>query len=129
MTPSIPVSLTSQRVTLVCFDYAITLVTDGGIQLRLETQFTLTEPDSEPIVIDPQQPGAAALKMLGLLHQVIRSFSVAEESGTLVLIAEGGSELRIEANDAFEAWTIAGRRGEKVVCLPGGGLAIWGALA
>src|ERR1022692_2862519 len=127
MSTPIPVSLTSQLVTRISFDYAITLLTEEGVELRLETQFTFTEPDSEPIVIDPERPDAAALKVLGLLHKVIRAFHVAE-SGSLVLAVEGGSGIRTEADDAYEAWTIAGRRGEKVVCLPGGELAIWNAV-
>ena|SRR5450432_3013239 len=126
MSTPIPVSLTSQLVTRISFDYAITLLTEEGIELRLETQFTFTEPDSEPIVIDPERPDAAAMKVLSLRHKVIRAFDIAE-SGNLILAVESGSGIRTEPDDDYDAWTIAGLRGEKVVCLPGGGLAIWNA--
>jgi hypothetical protein len=38
----------------------------------------------------------------------------------------GAVLLRTAAHEQYEAWNFAGSAGEKVVCLPGGGVATWG---
>jgi Family of unknown function (DUF6188) len=37
----------------------------------------------------------------------------------------GGNELRVPSSDDYEAWTLVGPDGLRLVSMPGGELAIW----
>jgi len=120
------IELTGQRVTRVCFDYALTLLTAGGFELRIETLFSMSDAAGHRRDVEPTEIGVNAGSLLALLNQTVTSCSTAA-FGALHLSFETGAVLSIEPHPAFEAWTITGSRGERAVCLPGGGLANWGA--
>lgn len=46
--------------------------------------------------------------------------------GDLSVLFDDASELSVKAAAEYEAWQLSGPRGEMVVCMPGGKLAIWG---
>lgn len=46
--------------------------------------------------------------------------------GDLSVLFDDASELSVGAAAEYEAWQLSGPRGEMVVCMPGGKLAIWG---
>jgi hypothetical protein len=50
---------------------------------------------------------------------------MADDSGGLRVDLEGGARLLVPADPNYEAWTVAGPNGLKVVSLPGGGLSVW----
>jgi hypothetical protein len=47
------------------------------------------------------------------------------ESGALDIEFEGKAGIAVPPHPTYEAWTIAGSRGLKIVCTPGGKLAVW----
>jgi hypothetical protein len=49
----------------------------------------------------------------------------ATENGTLQLEFESGSSIRVFADPDYEAWSVVGADGFRVVCMPGGELAVW----
>lgn len=116
-------SLASQSVSRVSFDFAISLLTDMGTEVRIQTPFTLIV-ESGSLELDPQSRSAEISNMLRLLDSKVVDSSI-EESGLLTLEFDSGIGIRIEPHGDFEAWTIAGADGSKVVCLPGGGLTTW----
>ncbi|MFG1928067.1 DUF6188 family protein [Cryptosporangium sp. NPDC048952] len=48
--------------------------------------------------------------------------------GLLTLTLKGGSSLAIEPDGRYEAWTVAGPAGGKVIFRPGGGFTAWSAI-
>lgn len=121
-----PLGVNGQRVSRVSFDYAISLLIVGGAEFTFETQFEIRGVQ-DPLVVQVEPEAAAdqaqALLRL-LLHQDIH---VARFSSDGVLQLQVGSVLlRTSPHAHYEAWNFAGPAGQKVVCLPGGGVATWG---
>lgn len=116
--------LDGQRVTKVCFDYAVTFHTESGFELRFETPFVICDTDGTRTSIDPDVPSELASRVLELLQRLIDSADV-EPSGALTISFVDGQELEVSPHPEFEAWTVIGPRGERVICLPGGGVSEW----
>jgi len=119
--------LDGQRVSRVCFDtYGVELVTESGFELRFETRFVVRGIAGEATTVDPEAPGAASTQLLQLLQKVVDLAETAP-SGALTVTFVDGSELEAPQHAEFEAWTVTGPHGERVVCLPGGGVSEWSA--
>ena len=67
----------------------------------------------------------SVLPLQAMIGQAVTEADSSEAVGSLVLHFDDGTLLTIEPDQEYEAWTAAGPSGEKLVCLPGGGLAIW----
>jgi hypothetical protein len=119
--------LEGQRVTKVCFDYAVTLATESGFELRLETLFVIHDPDDEQASVDPEAPRELAAHVLEILQQLIDSADV-EPSGALTVRFVDGHEIVVPPHPEFEAWSVVGPSGQRVVCLPGGGFSEWSSI-
>ncbi|MCW2540071.1 MAG: hypothetical protein JWN95_1796 [Frankiales bacterium] len=117
--------IVGQSIERVSFDYAVTVLTDGGAEIRIETAFSLRAPSGESVVVDPSQPGRATELMTSLLHNMITGAEVNEESGTLVLDLMNGTRLEVGPSKSYEAWTFTGECGLKAVARPGGGVSTW----
>jgi hypothetical protein len=117
--------LAGQAVSRVAFDYAVTLWTDGGGELRVETPFTITGGGGAAVRVVPAAAAGSAALLVGLLKINVETASVADD-GTLRLRLAGGGTIEVGPDEQFEAWTFAGPKGEKAVCMPGGGLTTWG---
>lgn len=115
--------LEGQSVTHETVDYTVSLNTNAGFEIRIEVDFSLRTPDGN-FDLSPGPSDAQADHLRALLYQKI-TFSVAEESGALSLGFSNGSRLHVDPHDSYEAWTVAGPGGMKVVAMPGGELAVW----
>ncbi|WP_336032392.1 DUF6188 family protein [Geodermatophilus sp. FMUSA9-8] len=100
----------------------VQVVLDDGSLLTLACPVAVagrSGPRVEPTTLD----GVA------LLHPWLRT--TARDAGVDVTGAlsftVGPTRLRCAPDPSYEAWTYDGPGGAKVVCMPGGGLAIWGA--
>lgn len=121
---SVNLDLAGQSIMRVYFDYAITLITSGGGELRIANTVTVSGAEGLPLSIEPASAGPGAEAILRLLHQTLTA-ATADESGRLDLTLDTGITVRVEADAQYEAWTYAGPHGRKVVSLPGGELATW----
>jgi hypothetical protein len=117
--------IAGQSVERISFDYAVTLQTDGGAEIRIETEFSLRMPSGEVDVVEPERLGGGAERLTAILHEMITGASVAESDGTLVLEFVNRVELQVSSSEAYEAWTFTAPGGLKVVALPGGGVTSW----
>jgi hypothetical protein len=117
--------LVGESIARIGFDFAVTLLTSGGAELRVETAFAITGEDLSSTSVSPVAAGPHASLLLGLLHREITGATVSQD-GTLRLSLGGGGTVEVDPDDKFEAWTFAGPKGEKAVCLPGGGVTTWG---
>jgi hypothetical protein len=116
--------MTGHVIEQVVFDYAVSLADDTGALLRLEQDVEVTTPEGT-VTVDPEHAAAHAPLFVALLHRVVLS-AVADEDGTLRVTVGGGPALVVRPNERYEAWTFTSHSGrDRVVCLPGGGLATW----
>lgn len=115
---------------------------DGSVQLWTEDNWYIhfggdplvTVPGAEPAEIDPGDPpdleaGETYPPVPPLLApfvgNTIRELCVSDD-GDLSVTFNDTSQLSVKASENYEAWSLSGPRGELVVCMPGGKLAIWG---
>jgi hypothetical protein len=116
-------ALEGQEVGRVCLDYAVVLETVDGTELRLESRFQISSLD-DSAEVDPQRLDMTGGAAVALLHQQVALASIGE-SGVLSLQFADGHRLQCEPDEMFEAWTLTTAGGERMVCLPGGGVAHW----
>jgi hypothetical protein len=106
-----------------CFDYAVVLrSTQASWELRLEQQFMLSDLDGTEHLVIPAEARHLEF-VLPVLRAPIDS-ACAFKVGDLELKI-GGATITVPPNDAFEAWTVTGPNGLRVVSMPGGTLAVW----
>lgn len=118
-------ALEGQEVTRVCLDFAVIVETSDGTELRFETAFNVTHPpDGASARVDPEAMAESVGAVVSLLHRRVASADVGDD-GLLVLLFDRGSRLECGPHDDFEAWSLVTAAGERVVCLPGGGIAHW----
>ena len=112
--------LDGQQVTAQEAEFNLTLRTDRGSELQIETPYSVRAA-GETISVSPggSQPPS-------LVDQRIKSAS-ATETGQLEVVFESGSVLRVEPDPDFEAWTFVAPDGKRVVAMAEGELAVWSA--
>jgi len=111
-------TLVGQRVTAQESGYTIALVFSGGYEVRIETPFLLRQPGGD-LEVTPGETDPPDL--IGRAVAV----AYADDEGGLRIDFQDGSRLLVAADPDYEAWTVAGPDGLKVVSEPGGGLAVW----
>jgi hypothetical protein len=121
LTVELPIA--GRTVGRVAFDHAVILWTDDGGELRLETTFTFIDISGATTSVVPAAAGASASLLIGLLDCNIAGATVGD-NGALRVSLDAGT-IEVGPDQEFEAWTYAGAKGEKAVCLPGGGLTTW----
>jgi hypothetical protein len=95
-----------------------------GYEVRVETGFTVRTPDGDHRVMPGEDTDAAAAVLSALAGRVV-TVATADDAGGLRIDLDGGARILAEADPDYEAWTVAGPGGMKVVSLPGGGLSVW----
>jgi hypothetical protein len=99
--------LTGQRVSRVVLDFAVTITTYEGFELRIESGLQSTH------------------QVMESLHERAILSASASQEGTLTVEFDGDFEVVVSPDQSYEAWTLAGPHGIIAVCTPGGGLTTW----
>jgi hypothetical protein len=99
------------------------------VVMYLPGRMTVREKGAEPVHLDPdyKEDNRAMLDDLPLYSFVYGSCLLqctAEDDGTLVLELEHG-RIEVPAFENAEAWEMHGGKGFRIICMPGGELAIW----
>ncbi|MFR9797800.1 DUF6188 family protein [Streptomyces sp. MS06] len=116
--------LRGQAVTRVCFDAALTVLTSGDCELRVETEAVLQVSAGDHVPFDPESPDVAAPHLVRLARDVITEAEVGR-AGNLVIEFESGTKLTVRPDEEYEAWGFVGPKGKRVTCMPGGEIAVW----
>jgi hypothetical protein len=95
---------------------------EGTTTIRIEGAFVVKGHDGEQ-QLSPACPTALG-PALAILGQAVTS-ARAYKDGCLTVHFADGSSLSVNPEAAYEAWEIAGTGGLRVVCTPGGRLALW----
>lgn len=110
-------------------DHAFTLVIDSGrdsFEVRIEQPFeVLGQVDGgQPVSLSLEDGPAALAPGLSVLHAALEGASALKD-GRLELRFADGRWLHVPASEAFEAWSLVGPDGLRLISLPGGELAVW----
>jgi hypothetical protein len=114
-----------QLITSADFGYTIALTISGGYEVLIENDFSIRSPAGDEFSISPGVDTETSTRHLQELTTHTITSALAEKSGTLHLTFTNGAHLQVPPNDMFEAWTVAGPNGLKIVCMPNGELATW----
>jgi hypothetical protein len=113
-----------QKIVGQGFGYTVGLDSTGGYDVRIETGFVLRDRDGDHEIVPGENADADGARLEALTGQAVTA-AVADDSGELRVDFEGGTRLLVSADPNYEAWTVAGPNGLKVVSLAGGGLSVW----
>lgn len=116
------IPLAGKEVSRCVIDGAFTMEFGEGELLRIEGGFIFqtTAGRYELSAERTEELGPA----LGVLGKTI-SWSGTSEGGQLDVHFVDGTALRVLPDSQYEAWEVVGKGGFRVVCMPGGELAIW----
>jgi hypothetical protein len=118
-------ALVGRHVTQLRVDYAFTLIfwsREYSAEIRIEAPFTLTSADGQTFHVEAENVETVS-PALQVLNQV--ASEVAVQHGTLHIEFEGRTAISVSPLPKHEAWNLCGSGGLKVVCMPGGELAVW----
>jgi hypothetical protein len=101
--------------------YGVHLELGSDAEVTIETPFRVTTVEDE-WTGEPLTEGAAGA-LLPLILQKVTSAEVTPDDA--LRLGVGPSELMVRPHPDFEAWQLRSTNGLLVVCMPGGGLAIW----
>jgi hypothetical protein len=96
----------------------------GPYELRIEGQFTWSTIGQAVQVLDPETDLTQIERAVRLDGRALQRLT-AQRDGRLDLGLADGSSVIVLLDDRFEAWSLVGPHGLRIVCLPGGELAIW----
>lgn len=117
--------LIGKTIEQIRSDFALKLYTTDGWEVLLAGDTSLTEARRPPVELDTEVAQDEPIdEVKPLLGQQITAAEVTPE-GQLVL-EFGGTRVVTRVGEDHEAWQIAGPDGERIICMPGGELAIWG---
>jgi hypothetical protein len=119
--------LSGRTLQAVSADYTVQLQMTDGYFVTVGSTFSLRSAE-RTITLDSETNAERALdRMRPLVGQRVDT-AVADSTGALCIRFSSGADLLVEADAAYEAWSVSGPDGALVVCTPGGKLAVWGAV-
>lgn len=124
---TVELPIVGREVSRLVLDFRLTLqfLGDGAdLDIAIATPFSI-EDSERTHRLDPERPESLG-PALTILRQVVESATVNEDGG-LELVFSNGLTLRLAPDPNYEAWESTSSGGAKVVCLPGGSLAVWDA--
>jgi hypothetical protein len=92
------------------------------LMITVEQEFRL-ELNMREYHLSPENPCQLG-PMFSILYHTVKS-ALAFKDGTLRVEFSNGDRLTVASHPKYEAWGIAGGRGLRIVCQPGGELAVW----
>jgi|GraSoiStandDraft_39_1057311.scaffolds.fasta_scaffold1580378_1 Family of unknown function (DUF6188) len=93
-----------------------------NVMITVEQEFCLNVRGQE-YLISPKEPTRLGPLFL-VLHKTINA-ALAFKNGVLEIEFIDGDKLRVRPHPKYEAWSIVGDRGLRIISVPGGDLAVW----
>ncbi|KZF06611.1 hypothetical protein A2J03_24230 [Rhodococcus sp. EPR-157] len=118
------IPIVSQSIESVDFGFSLALWTSAGYEIRIESAFHVSDSVSGDFEGVPDDKMSSSTALNGLLGRMVE-VAQATDGGDLHLGLDDGVRIDVPADADFEAWTVAGPNGMKVVSEAGGGLATW----
>ncbi|SEA74320.1 MULTISPECIES: DUF6188 family protein [unclassified Mycobacterium] len=112
----------------LCVDFTARLYFTAEHFVRIEGSFTL-DAQGKSLYLTPDTDRPEAFETMYSLVGKRVSTSRISDNGSLSLEFEDGSQIVVEPDKEYEAWTATGPDGLVIVCMAGGELAIWSGIA
>lgn len=125
------INVVGEAVNRCIVDYAFTLdigEPEDGLSVRIGCPFSFRS-GADSCQLDAERNPAGLGPVLSVVHKAVAHLTISKD-GNLAISMTDGSRVAVCPDPDYEAWSIAanvGLKGLNVVCLPGGGLAIWDA--
>ncbi|HLU28746.1 MAG TPA: DUF6188 family protein [Glycomyces sp.] len=119
------IELDGQTIARVVDQPPLIFETGGGWTVTVESALTFSDANGAVRHLEGDDPEAVAA-MGPLLHGLTLRASAVED-GSLRLTFTSGAELIAPPDPDYESWGLTGPAGQRLVCMPGGELAIWDA--
>ncbi len=116
--------LTGQRVSVAASEYMVEITTVGGFTLQIEGNMEIESSRGDRQSVALADGGGSQVDLEPVLHGTITS-AVVNSSGALTIDFDSGNRLVVPPDSEYEAWTLVGPNGYRVVCMPNGELATW----
>jgi YD repeat-containing protein len=113
-----------EEISRVAFDWAVTLLTAEGSELRVEGPFDLTVDGSTTQGVDPSHVAPHAASLVRQLRRRVTAVRVLDGGG-LELRIDGDFSMLVHPGHEFEAWTYNGSDDSKAVGMPDGDVETW----
>jgi len=117
--------LIGRVVTRFCLDFAVNLEflnAEPAYYVCIESDPLFSQEGNE-VALSLDDPGHVAQLSI-VARKKLRDIRVSEH-GALILLFGERLKLSVPANAKYEAWNVSASDGMKIVCMPGGRLAIW----
>lgn len=117
----------ARPITQCCVDFGFVVMStdqDGTLEIRIEGPFVWQLGTGQPVKIDPEAETTEIGPALALFGRAIDRLT-AMKDGALEILLTDGSSVAVPASETYEAWSIAGPRGSRIISTPGGTLAVW----
>jgi hypothetical protein len=121
---TVDLGLSRQKLTRADIGFSVRLEFSGGYEVQIESRFIIRTPNGDHALVAGKDTDAAATVLDALTGRLV-TVATANDAGGLRIDLDGGARVLAEADPDYEAWTVAGPDGMKVVSLPGGGLSVW----
>ena len=124
------ISVNKRPVTRCCIDDQFTIQvadTEVVLEISFEGAFTCTlveEPDRFREYKLNAENTSSLYPALSVLHKPVELVT-AHKSGDITIRFSNGMTLAATSDPDYESWHINGADGLKIVCTPGGALAVW----
>jgi len=119
-------SFENLEVTLLQIGFQFTLnfweTDDYFVDIDIDSQFIFMS-GSDILEINPEEYPLAIAPVLVVLHQKLESITIMK-SGLLNIVFSNQMKISVPPNEMYEAWSVSGPNGFRVICTPGGGLDI-----
>ncbi|MFQ6397546.1 DUF6188 family protein [Nocardia sp. KC 131] len=116
--------ITGQRVSVAASEYMVEVTTADGFELQIEGDMEIESNRGDRWAVVLADGGGSQSDLEPVLRGAITS-AVVNSSGTLTIDLDSGNRLVVPPDEEYEAWTLVGPNGYRVVCMPNGELAIW----
>ena len=114
-------ALDGEQITRVCVDWAALVLLAPPLEIRVEGRCTLGRPGG---VVELDPDGGDLAPALRLVRASVAAVRAGKDGWLRVDLVSGGA-LTVPPDDQYEAWQVADEHGVRIVCTPGGGLAVW----
>lgn len=125
---SYTLDLEGLSVTQIQIDFRFTLLFEGQGSLSFSCPFDYVTPQASSFLLDPEGTKAHLLPAIELFGETVRRAYVLGDVVTIEY--ENGIQIIGTAHEHYEAWAFddlePAPANRKIICLPGGGVAIWG---
>ncbi|GAA1463262.1 DUF6188 family protein [Williamsia maris] len=117
------IAIIGSVVTDVSDGFSVRISTSDGHTVTIENNFEVKGGTN------PFSVAASASGEFSLESSIFKGAKITDaqydESGSLSISLDNGSEISVAPDEVYESWQVAGPSGSLIVCMPSGDIAIW----